>query len=159
MSNPNAQPIRIRNPPFLFESRGTFSFACRVTIKPKNSEYMEFSTIYRIDIEPGYHSKKVPLKKRWCANWDHDLSMKELNCFFTYFEKLFDLILQYRPFFVSLLFNFRITYLREILHFIVNFDSSKCYAWGKMPRSTWLFYIICNTFCKYLTPTGIHPCY
>ena len=64
MSNVNAKPIRIRNAPFAFESRGTFSFRCHVTIKLKNKDYPELMTVYHIDVEPGNHSKKVPLKKK-----------------------------------------------------------------------------------------------
>ena len=39
MGESGAKPIRIRNAPFTFESRGTFSFACEVTVKLKNKQY------------------------------------------------------------------------------------------------------------------------
>lgn len=64
MGEPSSKPIRVRNPPYTFESRGTFSFACEITIKPRNKEYEETKAIYRIDIEPGYHSKKIALRKK-----------------------------------------------------------------------------------------------
>ena len=69
MGERTAKPIRIRNAPFTFESRGTFSFGCEVSIKLKNKDYPELVSIYRIDIEPGYHSKKVALKKKCYTKW------------------------------------------------------------------------------------------
>ena len=51
------------------------------------------------------------------------------------------------------------TYLSDdITNFYCRFCSSKCYAWDKRSKSTWLSHILCNTFCKYLTPMGVHPC-
>jgi len=64
MGDTNSKPVKVRNAPFTFESRGTFSFACEITIKPKNKEYADLVAVYRIDVEPGYHSKKLALKKK-----------------------------------------------------------------------------------------------
>jgi hypothetical protein len=64
MGDPSSKPVKVRNTPFVFESRGTFSFACEINIKPKNKEYGDLTAVYRIDIEPGYHCKKLALKKK-----------------------------------------------------------------------------------------------
>jgi hypothetical protein len=42
--------VRVKGAPFVFESRGTFSFTCEIIVKPKNKEYAPLSTIYRIKI-------------------------------------------------------------------------------------------------------------
>ena len=39
MRNPDSIPIRVVSAPFVFESRGTFSFSCEIKIKPRNKEY------------------------------------------------------------------------------------------------------------------------
>lgn len=36
MGDPYSKPVRVRNGPFVFESRGTFSFSCEITIRPRN---------------------------------------------------------------------------------------------------------------------------
>lgn len=64
MGDSNAKPVRIKNAPYVFESRGTFSFACEITIKPRSKEYGELVSVYRIDVEPGTHSKIIALKKK-----------------------------------------------------------------------------------------------
>lgn len=64
MGEVNSKPIKVRQAPFIFESRGTFSFACEITIKPKNKEYADIIDIYRINIEPGVHTKIIALKKK-----------------------------------------------------------------------------------------------
>lgn len=64
MGDRDSRPVRVRNAPYTFESRGTFSFDCEIIIKPKNNEYGPLTAIYRIDIEPGYHSRKVALRKK-----------------------------------------------------------------------------------------------
>ena len=74
MGEPSSKPVKIRNAPFVFESRGTFSFACEITIKPKNKEYGDLTAVYRIDVEPGYHSKKLALKKKCYQKWEFDFN-------------------------------------------------------------------------------------
>ena len=64
MGNNESKPVRVRSSPFTFESRGTFSFSCEITIKPKNNEYAPLTVIYRISVDPGTHSKIVALKKK-----------------------------------------------------------------------------------------------
>ena len=36
MGNQQAKPISVRNAPYSMQNKGTFSFSCEVTIKPKN---------------------------------------------------------------------------------------------------------------------------
>lgn len=64
MGNRDATPVRVTSKPFTFESRGTFSFTCEITIKPKNREYDTLVAVYRIDVTPGTHSKTIALKKK-----------------------------------------------------------------------------------------------
>ena len=64
MGDSSSKPVKLRNAPFVFESRGTFSFACEITIKPKNKEYADKIDIYRINAEPGCHRKVIALKKK-----------------------------------------------------------------------------------------------
>lgn len=64
MGDSSSRPVKIKNGPFVFQSRGTFSFACEIVIKPKNKEYGELVSVYRIDVEPGVHSKIIALKKK-----------------------------------------------------------------------------------------------
>jgi hypothetical protein len=69
MGEPSAKPVKIKNAPFTFESRGTFSFACEITIKPKNKDYGELLSVYRIDVEPGTHTKIIALRKKCYQKW------------------------------------------------------------------------------------------
>lgn len=64
MGDSTSKPVRIRSQPFVYESRGTFSFACEITIKPKNKEYADLIDVYRINVEPGTHTKVIALKKK-----------------------------------------------------------------------------------------------
>jgi hypothetical protein len=64
MGDSSSKPVRIRNAPFVFESRGTFSFACEITVKPKNKDYADIVDVYRINVEPGTHTKVIALKKK-----------------------------------------------------------------------------------------------
>jgi hypothetical protein len=64
MGDNTSRPVKIRNQPFTFESRGTFSFACEITVKPKNKEYADMIDVYRINVEPGTHTKVIALRKK-----------------------------------------------------------------------------------------------
>ena len=64
MGERDAKPIRVTHAPFTFESRGTFSFSCEITIKPRNKDYAPITSVYRIDVSPGNHSKIIALKKK-----------------------------------------------------------------------------------------------
>jgi hypothetical protein len=64
MGDVSSKPVRIKNAPFTFESRGTFSFACEITIRPRNKEYADLTTVYRIDVSPGNHFQRIALKKK-----------------------------------------------------------------------------------------------
>ena len=80
MGDSSSKPVKLRNAPFVFESRGTFSFACEITIKPKNKEYADIIDIYRINVEPGCHTKVIALKKKCYTNWSYSH-----NLFFVHF--------------------------------------------------------------------------
>lgn len=67
MGNRNSVPIKVTHAPFVFESRGTFSFSCEITIKPKNKDYAPITAVYRIDVTPGSHSKFISIRKK--KNW------------------------------------------------------------------------------------------
>jgi hypothetical protein len=58
MGDSNSRPVKVKNAPFVFESRGTFSFACEITVKP------DLIDVYRINVEPGTHTKLIALKKK-----------------------------------------------------------------------------------------------
>ena len=64
MGETNARPVWVKQAPFAYESRGTFSFACEVTIRPKNRDYAPMTAVYRINVEPGTHSKVIALRKK-----------------------------------------------------------------------------------------------
>lgn len=53
MGERDSKPVKVNRAPFTFESRGTFSFSCEITIKPKNKDYAPLTSIYRIDVTPG----------------------------------------------------------------------------------------------------------
>lgn len=64
MGNRDSVPIKVTHAPFIFESRSTFSFTCEITIKPKNRDYASIVSVYRIDVEPGNHSKIIAVRKK-----------------------------------------------------------------------------------------------
>lgn len=64
MGNRDSVPVRVTHAPFVFESRGTFSFSCEIIIKPKNKDYAPITSIYRIDVEPGNHSKIIAVRRK-----------------------------------------------------------------------------------------------
>jgi hypothetical protein len=64
MGDSNSRPVKVKKTPFVFESRGTFSFACEITVKPNNKEYADLIDVYRTNVEPGTHTKVIALKKK-----------------------------------------------------------------------------------------------